>query len=182
MYDTSKKIEEIIQNSEAKKDIVKFLKETTKINLKDIIFNGIEEFQSIVEYDFYLINLIGMSIDNLEYDIFFKKIKRGKIKESLFCICDLFSEKYFNKEKKLLEKEIKPQKISILENKNVENNNKVDVNLIIDNLTQEEIKIEIMFIQISDFIEQTKNIWEGWKKYVDINQSEILVIGIKNRH
>ena len=118
----------------------------------------------------------------MKYDIFIKKIKRGKIKESLFCICDLFSEKYFNKKENLLKKVNKPKKISILEKKNAENSNKVTVSLFTNNLNQEDIKIDITFAEISNLIGQTKNIWEGWKKYVDLNQNEILVVGIKNRH
>lgn len=161
------------------------MNEITGLNLKDIIFDDIEKFQGIIEYDFYLVNLIGVTKTNSKEKIFVKSIKKGKIKESLFCICDLAYEEYFNN---IISKEglEKPKKISILEEKeNIKHTNKVSVNLFENNLNTEKVNIEIYFIEISKIIEQIKkkkNKWKGRENYIEINHSDILIIGVKNKH
>lgn len=161
-----------------------FLSEIIQIDLKDIIFKGIEKFNSIVEYDFYLAHIIGIAPDNSRQEIFIKRIKKGKIKESLFCICDLFYEKYLNENNYLKENLKKSRKITILENKeeNLNQESKVLVNLFEDDLIQEKVNIEISFIEISKIIEQYKNKLKGWKKYIEIYQNDILIVGVKNKH
>ena len=104
-----------LQNEETKERIIDFFDEIINIKFKNIIFGGIEEFQSIAEYDFYLLNFIGITYENESEEFFIKKIKKGKIKESLFCICDLLYEKYFNNNQKDISEE--PKKITILEEK-----------------------------------------------------------------
>ncbi len=160
-----------------------FLSKIIQIDLKDIIFKGVEKFQSIVEYDFYLVEFVGISSTNFEQEIFIKKIKKGKIKESLFCICDLFYEKYLG-DNNYLEKNLKkPKKITILENReSLDQDSRIFVNLFKDDLNQDKLNIEIYFIEISKLIEQNKNKLKGWKKYIDLNQNDILVIGVKNKH
>lgn len=71
-------------------------------------------------------------------------------------------------------------KINIIEYK--QNSNKVFVNLFEENLNQEKINMEIYFIEISKLMEQYKNNLKGWKKYIELNQNDILVIGIKNKY
>lgn len=166
--------------------MINFLNEVTELKLKDIIFDDIEKFQAIIEYDFYLINLIGITTTDSKEKIFIKIIKKGKIKESLFCICDLAYEKYFNHDGHSKEDFKKPKKISILEEKeNVKHINKVSVNLFENNLNQEKANIKIYFVEISKIIEQSKSIkinWKGWNRYIDINPKDILIVGVKNKH
>lgn len=178
----SYKMEKLMHNSDDKNNLVGFLNEVIQINLKDIIFDGIEVFQNIVEYNFYLVNLIGISADKLKYDIFIKKIKKGKIKESLFCICNLFYEKYLTNENTLDKHSKRPKKISIMENKDIKQYDELFVNLFYDDLKKKQNNIVIKFIKISELIEQNNNIWEGWKKYDDLSQNEILIVGIKNKY
>lgn len=71
-------------------------------------------------------------------------------------------------------------KINIIEYK--QNSNKVFVNLFEENLNQEKINMEIYFIEISKLMKQYKNNLKGWKKYIELNQNDILVIGIKNKY
>ena len=172
-----------LQNDDNKKTIVGFLNEIIKIDLKDITFNKIEKFQSIVEYDFYLTEFIGITKNNLKQEIFMKQIKKGKIKETLFCICDLFYEKYLRKDNYLIKNSKKPMKISIIETEEKSDKaSKVYVNVFEKNTNKEKANMEIYFIKISEVAEQYKNRLKGWKKYIDLNQSGILVIGIKNKH
>lgn len=158
--------------------LISIFKDILQIRLNDVSFNNIEVFQSIAEYEFYLINLEGKDNNNLKQELFIKIIKKGKIKESLFCICDLAYEKYFcNTDSK--EKIKANQKITILEKKEkAKNVNKVSVNLFEDNFGHKKFNIEINFTPLSNIIE--KNKWKGWKKYIDLNPDDILIIGRKN--
>ena len=80
---------DVLQNDGNKGILEKIVSETVGIKFKEIIFEKIEKFQGIAEYDFYLINLIGITKEGKKQAMFIKNIKQGKIKESLFCICDL---------------------------------------------------------------------------------------------
>ncbi len=159
-----------------------FINKCLNLDLKEIRFNEIERFQSIVEYDFYLINLIGITSTNIKKDIFIKIIKKGKIKESLFCICDLAYEKYFNSTKEILKK---PKKVTIIEEENIKFENKVFLNLFEENFNHREVNIEINFVEISKILEQTKNknlLKKGWEKYIEINPKDIIIVGVKNKY
>lgn len=159
-----------------------FINKCLNLDLKEIRFNEIERFQSIVEYDFYLINLIGITSANIKKDIFIKIIKKGKIKESLFCICDLAYEKYFNSTKEILKK---PKKVTIIEEENIKFENKVFLNLFEENFNHREVNIEINFVEISKILEQTKNknlLKKGWEKYIEINPKDIIIVGVKNKY
>ena len=144
----------MLKNNNAKESLIKFFNKINKFELKDIKYKGVEKFQSIVEYDFYVINLVGTTTLNVKKNIFIKIIKKGKIKESLFCICDLIYEKYFNNNTKEVIK--KPKKVTIIEEENTESMNKVFLKFLGENLSQKEVNIEISFIEISKILEQTK--------------------------
>ncbi len=163
--------------------MLNFLNELTGLNLKDIAFEKIEKLQGIAEYDFYLINLIGLTDNGLKEKIFIKTIKKGKIKESLFCICDLAYEKYFNNNYSK-EKLNKQKKISILEeNENIKHINKVSVKLFEDNFNKEKANLKIYFVEISKIMEQcknSKNNWKGMKRYIEINPKNIIIVGVEN--
>ncbi len=170
-----------MKNNDEKKFLIKFFNRINKFELKDISYKGIERFQSIVEYDFYVINLVGTTTLNEKKYIFIKIIKKGKIKESLFCICDLIYEKYFNNNTKEAIMN-KPKRVTIIEKENSESMNKVFLKFLVDNLSQKEVNIEINFIEISKILEQTKNqnlLKKGWEKYIEINPKDIIIVGVK---
>ena len=182
-YDLSMNIIKTLQDNDIKNILIKFINKVTDLELKDIIFSGIERFKSIVEYDFYIINLVGIIGKNKTKNMFIKIIKKGKIKESLFCICDLAYEKYFNVYKAPKEKVIKSKKITIFEDESTKHFNKVVVNLVEPNLNKKKLNIEIYFIEISKILEQTNNIKKkGWEKYIDINPMDIIIVGVKNKY
>ena len=104
----------MIQNNDDKELIIHLLNKTMNIEIKELIFKKIEKFKGIEEYDFYLINLTGITKEGKEQEIFIKNIKKGKIKESLFCICDLAYEKYFDYKKNSKEYSRRLKKISII--------------------------------------------------------------------
>ena len=149
--------------------------------MNNICFNNIEVFTSIAEYDFYLVNVEGVTNNNLKYELFFKVVKKGKIKESLFCIGDLAYEKYFSNfnSKEDLNKN---KKITILEEREcIKDINKVSINLFENSMKKENFNIEINFIKISSIIEKyKKNKWKGWEEIFELNHEDILLIGKKN--
>ena len=159
---------------------MRFIKEITEIDLQDIIFDSIERFQDIAEYDFYWLKFIGIDEKGLKTNIFLKTIQKGTTRETLFCICNLLCEKYFCKDD---DSRKKFKKISILKNKHtLQPDNTVNVNLFVNDLAQEKVKIEIKFIEISKVLEQNKNLMRGWKGLVDVNQDGVLIVGIENNH
>lgn len=109
--------------------------------------------------------------------MFIKNIKQGKIKESLFCICDLAYEKYFTK-KEQMSTTNKPRKISIVEKKeNVKYINKVSVNLFEENLSKIKANIEIYFVEMSKIIEE--NQFKRKEKSIEIKPKDIIIIGME---
>jgi hypothetical protein len=175
-------LQSILQNKENKNLIINLLYKMLNIKFCDITFNGLEEFKSIEEYDFYLINFIGTTQDGTKKEVFIRRIKKGKIRESLFCICYLTYEKYFNNNSKEIVKKL--NKITISEEKEKQNHiNKVCVNLLEEANKRESINMEINFIEVSSIIEQIKKIKEkGWEKYIEINPKDILIVGVTNKY
>ncbi len=147
------------------------LNETLGLDLEKIQFKNIEKYNGISEYAFYLINLVGITKKGEKQPIFVKGIKQGKIKESLFCICDLTYEKYYENNSKKL------KKISIIEtdekNKYI---NKVSVKLFEDNLNSEKTNMEIYFIEMSKFFKD-KNFKERIKN-IEISPKDIIIMGV----
>lgn len=176
-YNNLKSFISTIEQKETKKSLIGFLNKIAGINLYDICFDNIEILQSIAEYEFYLVDLIGVDYSNEKKDIFLKIIKKGKIKESLFCICDLLYEKYLRKTEK--DNELKQQKkITILEEKErYQKLKKVSVNFIKNSIDKRNTKVEIYFVDIEKIIEKNKN-KKGWEKYLETNRKNILILGI----
>lgn len=172
-----------MQDAKAKEIMIDLVSQVLQVDLVELKYDSVEEFNSISEYNFYIIKLIAYDKYKNKNEIFFKVIKKGKIKESLFCIYALAYEKYFEnlRSKEHLKK---PKRIAILEKKeNVKHYNKVIVNLYEDIFKKEKLKtnIEINFIEISKIIKQSKykNInLKGWDNFIKTNYENILLIGI----
>ena len=153
--------------------ISNLLNETIGLKIKEISFETIEKYQGILEYDFYLINLKVITEDEKKQSIFIKSIKQGKIKESLFCICDLAYEKNLNNKAK------KIKKISITEERgSLKNINIVSVKLFEEDLNIVKSSIKIYFIEMSVII-KNKILKERMGK-VEINPKDIIIIGVEN--
>ncbi len=172
-YNFTKTFLDILQNNDERKLIVNILNEEMKLNLEKIVFEKIEKYQGVSEYEFYLIKLRAKTKNGEEKSIFIKNIRKGKIKESLFCICDLTYEKYYKNNAKKL------KKISILETKEkTKNVSKVSVKLFEDNLSNEQNNMDIYFIEMSKLL-KNKNIKERIGN-IEINQKDMVIIGVEN--
>lgn len=149
--------------------LIKEFNKAFSINLIDIMLSKIEKLKNIEEYDFYLIYIRGILEDQTKQDLFIKVIKKGKIKETVFCICKLIYEQYFIK----CDDEKDKLKITIDE-KSI---NKISINLFNNNLDK-TINIQVNFIKIQNIINK-KFIMKGWNNF-EINQEDILALGMKN--
>ena len=120
-----------------------------------------------------MVNINIKTKNNIKYEYFIKIIKKGKIRESLFCICDLVCEKYYEKKEN--------KKITILEEKEkIKYVNKVFIKLFGNNENKQKHCLEINLTKISNIFEKNKkNNWKGWEGIVDLNQEDILLIGRK---
>ena len=149
--------------------MIKYLNQIININLEKLEFENIEQYHGVSEYKFYLINFNGINKNGEKQRIFIRIIKQGKIKESLFCICDLAYEKYLKKIKK----------ISISEtNEKSKNINKVSVKLFEDDLNRVKANMEIYFIEMSKIFSKQK-IRERIEN-IEIDQNDIIIIGVEN--
>ena len=159
-----------IQEKNFKEILADFIRNTIKLDLIDLNVVNLEKLNRISEYNFCVIDLIVKLKDAKTKSIFIKLTEKGKIKESLFCICNLFYEKINNTNKEF-------KKITILEEKNTNKYiSKVSVN--ISNLkTENKINLEIYFIEVEKFL--NKKIKKRWEDFFEINQ--IMIIGIINR-
>lgn len=164
-----------MQNEIEKENIISFLNDYIEENIKEIYFDSIIYFKNIEEYGFYLINFIAINGDNQKINIFLKEIKKGKIKESLFCICDEFYERYCkNTETKNVLELQKKTKITE-ERKTAKEINKVSIHFFDEDRYSGKNKLEISFVDISKIINIKK---KGWIKYLETSQDTIFLIGV----
>ena len=82
-------------NAELSVESTKYLLEKIfKKIIVEIRIEGVEHFDSIVEYDFSLIKANIVYRDNKEDELYIRIIKGGKIKESIFCFWSFLYEDY----------------------------------------------------------------------------------------
>ena len=164
-----------MQNESEKENIICLLNDYIEENIKEIYFDNIIYFKNIEEYCFYIINFIAVNENNQKINIFLKQIKKGKIKESVFCICDEFYTRYRKNTntKNILELQ---KKIKITEErKTAREINKVSIHFFDENRYSSKVKLEISFVDISKIINNKK---KGWVKYLETSQDTILLIGV----
>ncbi len=164
-----------MQNDDEKENLICLLNDYTEENIKEIYFDNIIYFKNIEEYCFYIINFIAINGNNQKMNIFLKEVKKGKIKESVFCICDEFYTRYCKNTntKNILELQ---KKIKIIEErKTAREINKVSIHFFDENRYSSKAKLEISFVDISKIIKNKK---KGWVKYLETSQDTILLIGV----
>ena len=151
------------------------------LKVKRTKFDSITKFENISEYEFSLIKtLCNLEMeDNIE--IYFKVIKKDRIKESLFCYwCALYEEKFQEcKENSNMATIINNVVISEVGMERYKNS----VFLEIKNNSMDILKYgtEVHFIDFIKYIENYKdkeNKLEDWIKYIDKNNEDILMMGV----
>lgn len=158
-----------MNNNELSKEKIKLLLEKIfKNEIIDIKIEGIEHFESIIEYDFSLIkaNVIYKNHEKDEY--YLRLIKGGKIKESIFCYWSFLYEEY-------------------IKNKKIESDNTIQKAIITQIASEKNISsllltidsklnycAEINLVELKKYFDK-----ERWLDYREINDNNILFIGKK---
>ena len=167
-------LESILKDSDNKFIITTLLRSLVDESIKSFEYVGTKKFNTIIEYDFSLIELKIMLKNNDQNTLYLKMIKGGKIKETIFCYWSLLYEEYLNNNK-LYEKGLNPEKVIINENSTEEN--KKNITLMINKNIN--YSTEIALVQLKRYINEKakeNNNLNKLKKY-EINDNDILFLG-----
>ena len=135
---------------------------------------GVKKFDTIIEYDFSLIEL-KITLKNKEQNtVYLRMIKGGKIKETIFCYWSLLYEEYLNNNK-LYEKELTPEKV-IINEKSIEESKK-NITLIINK--EFNYNTEIALVELKKFLIEKSKENEDLNKLLryNLNDNDILFLG-----
>ena len=159
-------------NKELSKENIKLLLE--QILRKEIIninIEGIEHFESIIEYDFSLLKANILYKDKTKEEVYLRLIKGGKIKESIFCFWSILYEEYLQNKDKDLENAIQKAIITqIMSEENISS-----LLLTID--SKLNYCAEVNLVELRKYLE--KNQRERWLGSLEIQDNDILFIGKK---
>lgn len=166
---------------ENEKDIIEILNRITKAKIEKIEFYNSIGMNDLSDYNFNMSELTGITSDNRKAKIYMKKIKRNKIKESIFCYWTVLYEEYmryrqYEEMKKII------NKVSIGEIEKEEEFKK-SVFLSIENNNSEFLKngTTVHLVDIKEYINNFFSSYKStnfWKKIEDMSNEDILLIGI----
>lgn len=158
-----------------KKLLIEFCKETLELNIKEVYFDSIKYIKNLDIYSIYLMNFKAIDEQNGVKDIFIKNIQKGKIKESLFCICEDFYKRYYknNEEKNLFK--IKRNTIITEEKTSTNEIKKVSIHFLNNENIDKTNNLVIFFVDVREMIKKKK---KGWVEYLETDQNDILLIGV----
>lgn len=155
----------------SKEDIKTLLEGILKKEIINIDIEGIEHFESIIEYNFSLLKAKIEYSDNNKEEVYLRLIKGGKIKESIFCFWSILYEEYLQERKKESENAIQKAIITqIISKESISS-----LLLTID--SELNYCAEINLVELRKYLE--KNQKERWLGSLEINDNDILFIGKK---
>ena len=144
------------------------LNEILNINIEDLKIDGIEKYNNVLEYNFQLLKIEVMLKNKTKMQMFLKIIKKGKVKESIFCYSALLYKDFYNKE---------DFRVKIQEAESNSYKNKIILYLEKESLSLEN-KLEINLFDLDKLREMDNiNIMKNIKIFNDFNN--ILLVGIK---
>lgn len=177
----SNTLKELLENKKNKQMIINLISKVLEFKIEDVNFKGIQKFENISEYEFSAIKTVCELENSEPIDVYFKIIKKDKIKESIFCYwCLLYEQELQEKKDKLtMSAIINKVQISEIGMKRYKNS----VFLQIQNNKSDILKYgtEIHFIDLKKYIENNKNDenkLEEWLKYMGEENEDILMIGV----
>ena len=179
------------ENSTLLKDILENKKNAPMINdliskvlgfkVKETKFDSIKKFETISEYEFSLVKAkCDLEMEN-SVDIYFKIIKKDKIKESLFCYWCLLYEEKLQESKKELNMTTIINNVVISEVGMERYKNSVFLEIKDNPMDVLKYGTEVHFIDFIKYIEKHKrneNSLEDWINFMDKDNEDILMIGI----
>lgn len=172
VLEDTKKLESILKDIDKKKEIISLFEELLNKKIKDYNYISIETFNSIIEYDFSLVEVEMIFLNGEKKKVYIRMIKGGMIKESIFCYWSLLYEKYSDYNRNQV-----PHKVSITE-KLIQENKKSIVLTIDKDLNY---YTEICLVEIKKFLEQKtreNNKLNGLVECFYSNDKDILFLGI----
>lgn len=148
----------------SKENIKKIMEIIFKKEIIEINIEGIEHFESIIEYNFSLTKVNIVYKNNQKDELYIRIIKGGKIKESIFCYWSYLYEEYIKNKKVENEKSIQKAIITQIESpKNISS-----LLLTID--SKLNYCAEISLVELKNYFEK-----ERWVEGLEINNSILFV-------
>lgn len=151
------------------------------LKIEKIKFQGVKKFETISEYEFSLIKAsCDLKIEDT-VDIYFKIIKKDKIKESLFCYWCLLYEEHLKNAKEKLNMSSIINNVVISEIGMERYKNSVFLEIKDNDIDILKYGTEIHFIDFIKYIGKHKskeNNLAEWIKYIDKDSEDILMIGV----
>ena len=140
-----------------------------EIQVEDIIIGEIEHFKSIEEYRFSVLKMYIIYNKNAKQEISIRTVKRGKVKESIFCYWSLLYEEYIKENRK----EMKQMPKNTVISQEIEKNSVI---LKFNPFTDYYAKIDL--IELEKLPIRNKGI-ERWVEDLKAKKEDILFIGRK---
>ena len=139
--------------------------------------------QDASEYEFELIKA-KIELTNEEIEIYFKMVKKSRIKESVFCYwCTIYEEELSKMTKEEVNEAIL-NKVLISELNKKKYQQSIFLEIENNKLPIIETGTEINFLEVANYINEyknNKNRYEELFKYFEKNSDDVFLIGIKMR-
>lgn len=153
-----------------------------KLDISNAKYDRILEFKDISEYEFSLIKT-KCQLNEEEIEVYFKIVKKDRIKESIFCYwCLIYREEINNLEDKSQIKNNFLNKVLISELERERYKNSIFLEINNNNTNIIKYGTEVHFIDFFKYIEKNKNKSKEmakWLKYIDKDSEDLLLIGVK---
>lgn len=151
------------------------------LKAKEVLFQEIQKFDTISEYEFSMVKAVCDLEMEDKVDIYFKVIKKDKIKESLFCYWCLLYEDQLRKSKEDMNMATIINNVVISEVGMERYKNSVFLEIKNNDLDILTHGTEVHFIDFIKYIEKHKNKNNNlseWIKYIDKDSEDILMMGV----
>ena len=168
-----------LSNTKNNKFILQLLSEILKMEIIDIKSGDIKELNKISEYDFSLIKISAILKDNKDADIYLKLIKKGTIKQSLFCYWSLLYEDEL-KENDINKSITKINKVLITEFEEDEYKNSVFLEIENNNTELLKYGTEVHFVDIAKYINSNKYKLSNVELQDDLTNNLLFIGVLKN--
>jgi hypothetical protein len=163
--------------------ISSLISDVLKLDVINTEYEKNVEFDNISEYEFTLVKSICKISEEESLDVYFKIIKKDKIKESIFCYwCLLYQEEINKIKNKSNIKNNFLNKVVISEIEKERYKNSIFLEIANNRTGILKYGTEIHFIDFFKYIEKNKNKVEEmskWLNYIDEDNEDLLLIGVK---
>ena len=174
-------LKKVLEDNKNKKMIIELSMKILELKVKNLEVCKIEKFENISEYEFSAIKTM-CEIENSEpIEVYFKIIKKDKIKESIFCYWCLLYEKQLCEKKEQITMSTIINKVQISEIGMKRYKNSVFLQIQKNDSEILKYGTEVHFIDFKKYIENNKNEENSlgeWLKYLKEDNEDILMVGV----